>query len=549
MAEHINRIENNNKIMPHYLGIHIQNEIISLLGEKIKKTIINSLKSCKYYTIILDCTPDISHEEQITIVVRFVSLNEKTKLVDIREHFLGFCPVTDTTGKGLTAFIVNFLKNHDIEINDMRGQGYDNGANMKGKHNGLQKHILDLNPRAFFVPCAAHSLNLVVNDAAKSSFEISNFFSIVQEIYVFFSASTHRWQVLKNKHPSLTVKPLSETRWESRIDAIKVLRYNLEKIYDALYKLYIDSTRDNDTRNVANTLLMKISSYKFICSIVIWYSVLTKINVVSKMMQKKDVALPNIVNMLKDVDTHFKECRSENGFKMMLQEAKKIAEEIDCETTFPTITNVRPRKKKRMFDYESKDENVESPEKHFKVNFYFILLDITISKIQERFEQLNSHNDTFNFLNDINSFLKLEKDTKLKYCVDLQNKLSVSNVKSDINAIDLYEEIENLSVYVASDMNALDILQYLLSNDLINIFPNLSISLRILLTMPVTVATGERSFSKLKIIKNYLRSTMKQERLTNLSIISIEREISKNLDITDIVNEFSIKKSRKVQFN
>jgi len=96
-------------------------------------------------------------------------------------------------------------------------------------------------------------------------------------------------------------------------------------------------------------------------------------------------------------------------------------------------------------------------------------------------------------------------------------------------------------------MNALDILQYLLSNDLINIFPNLSISLRILLTMPVTVATGERSFSKLKVIKNYLRSTMKQERLTNLSIISIEREISKNLDITDIVNEFSIKKSRKVQ--
>jgi len=98
-------------------------------------------------------------------------------------------------------------------------------------------------------------------------------------------------------------------------------------------------------------------------------------------------------------------------------------------------------------------------------------------------------------------------------------------------------------------MNALDILQYLLSNDLINIFPNLSISLRILLTMPVTVATEKRSFSKLKIIKNYLRSTMKQERLTNLSIISIEREISKNLDITDIVNEFSIKKLRKVQFN
>jgi len=57
-----------------------------------------------------------------------------------------------------------------------------------------------------------------------------------------------------------------------------------------------------------------------------------------------------------------------------------------------------------------------------KVNFYFILLDITISKID------SNNSDTFNFLNDINSFLKLEKDTKLKYCIDLQNKLSVSNL-------------------------------------------------------------------------------------------------------------------------
>jgi hypothetical protein len=70
---------------------------------------------------------------------------------------------------------------------DMRGQGYDNGANMKGKHNGLQKRILNINSRAFFVPCAAHSLNLVVNDGAKSSLEITNFFAIIQEIYVFFS--------------------------------------------------------------------------------------------------------------------------------------------------------------------------------------------------------------------------------------------------------------------------------------------------------------------------------------------------------------------------
>lgn len=52
---------------------------------------------------------------------------------------------------------------------------------MRGKHIGLQKRILLANPRPFFVPCAAHSLNLAVNDAAEVSNETVNFLNIVQE--------------------------------------------------------------------------------------------------------------------------------------------------------------------------------------------------------------------------------------------------------------------------------------------------------------------------------------------------------------------------------
>ena len=57
-------------------------------------------------------------------------------------------------------------------------------------------------------------------------------------------------------------------------------------------------------------------------------------------------------------------------------------------------------------------------------------------------------------------------------------------------------------------LGALELLNALANSKLENIFPNISVSSRMSLTAPTTVALAERSFSKLKLIKNYLRSTM-----------------------------------------
>lgn len=99
----------------------------------------------------------------MTIIVRFVSF--ENEVVKIREIFLGFVDITDSTGRGLCSTIIDHLEKWNIPVEDMRGQGYDNGANMKGKNNGLQNLLLNKNPRAFFVPCAAHTLNLIINDS------------------------------------------------------------------------------------------------------------------------------------------------------------------------------------------------------------------------------------------------------------------------------------------------------------------------------------------------------------------------------------------------
>ena len=76
-------------------------------------------------------------------------------------------------------------------------------------------------------------------------------------------------------------------------------------------------------------------------------------------------------------------------------------------------------------------------------------------------------------------------------------------------------------------------------------FPNACIAFRILLTIPVTVTSAERSFSKLKLINSYLRSTMSQERLSELTILSIEKKMLTELECKNLINNFASQKTRK----
>ncbi|KAF0769725.1 Uncharacterized protein FWK35_00022169 [Aphis craccivora] len=405
-----------------------------------------------------------------------------TKKVDICEHFLGFIPVDITTGQEFTNAILTELKINEIPIQDMRGQGYDNGSNMKGRNSGVQKKILDINSRAFFVPCHAHTLNLVVNDTAKSSTGASKFFIQIQAIFVFLSGSTRRWAVLKKHITQLILKPLSETRWESRIDAIRPFRYQTE----------------------AESLAKNIKNFNFVCCV---------------------------------------------SFDTFLKDAETIALELDIEASFMQQTSIRPRKKKTVFfSYEQPDEPIINLKTKFKVELYFYILDVALNSLEERFDQLHNHCDNFKFLYDISSLKSITKDNIVKNCMDLQLLLSenenVSN--SDIDAIEMTDELVAISELLKPNSTPLEVLQFIVNNN--NFVPNVAVALRIILTMPVSVASGERSFSKLKIIKNYLRSSMNQERLSDLATISIEKEVIENLEFKNLLIDFAQEKARKINF-
>ena len=90
----------------------------------------------------------------------------------------------------------------------------------------------------------------------------------------------------------------------------------------------------------------------------------------------------------------------------------------------------------------------------------------------------------------------------------------------------------------------LELLNVISNMKLDSLIQNVYIVLRIFVTLSVTLASAERSFSKLKLIKNFLRNAMSQERLNDLAISSIENELARQVNFDELIDTFESRKAR-----
>lgn len=267
---------------------------------------------------------------------------------------------------------------------------------------------------------------------------------------------------------------------------------------------------------------------------ILWHFLLSRVNAVSQRLQKIDCGIADVID---DYHTLIKVVAdTRNEFEIYEKNALKISEIQDYKTTVS-----RPRKRKLHAD-ETRDGDVQlSDRDQFRVNTFNVILDnlgselrkrcTAYEKIQEKFSVIIEFGDL-----DNREIRKRSKRLREIYCSDLESSLEDELVHFHAHCTEKKMEKNSPS----------DLLELLHSNALYTEFPNVEIAYRIFITLAVTNCSAERSFSCLKRVKNYLRSTMGANRLNCLAILCIESDVVQRLDCEDLIDQFAIQKVRRV---
>ena len=405
----------------------------------------------------------------------------------------------------------------------MRGQGYDGAANMSGIHKGVQARVRQRFPFALYTHCKAHNLNLAIVHACKEPL-IRNMMDTIQTITFGFDYSAKRTlcfeenldadQQTKDAMERRTkLKTLCETRWFSRIYALSTFLKCFPVVIESLDEL----ADDGDSK--ARSYSCSIRQFDFIITLVTAEHVLSPLNPPSATLQAKSLDLIEAVNESKVIIDQLKAERGDDSvWDALFDKAEEIARDNNIDVSMPRVVAAQ-RQRHRV------NVPADNPRDYWKRAMYLPFHDHLIVELTDRL--ISNHHRFFAQYLIPKQLGQLTREMQANLYAAYGNDIPAAD-----NQV-FYREIQRWKIrweQVVDDEKPATLADTLVSIKEPRYYPNIYRCLDILIAMPVTSASAERSFSILRRVKTYLRSTMKTTHLSSLALLHAYRDFDINLD-------------------
>ncbi|KAL6655967.1 hypothetical protein ACP70R_006793 [Stipagrostis hirtigluma subsp. patula] len=539
-----------------YTSPQIQKEILDLMASNVQKAIRNEIGDAKF-CLIVDESRDESRKEQMALVVRFVDRDGF-----VRERFLDLIHVHDTYSATLKQELCSALSNHKLDVQSIRGQGYDGASNMRGEWNGLQAKFMEDCPYAYYVHCFAHQLQLTLVAASKEVTEVHNFFeNLALVVNTVVSSSKrnddlHANQVAEMEHlielddletgsganQVMTLQRPGDTRWSSHYNSV----CSLLKLYNPTYLVLKDiaTARGSGTspsaRAKAAGAVKLMMSFDFVFILHVMKELMGITDLLCKKLQLKS---QDIVNAMDDVATTKKLIQKlrDHGWSSLISDVTLFCKKQGI---------VVPDLNAFYADFiRSRADNETTVEHHYRYDIFTVAVDQQLHELNCRFsEQATELLMLCASLDPKNSFSSLNIDdvcllASKFYPADFSEQ-ERANLRLQLQhyelAVPTNPKFQNLS-------SVANLCRRLVETGKANEYSLIDRLIRLVLTLPVSTATSERAFSAMKLVKTRLRNKMGDGFLRDCLIIYIEKEIAIEFTTETLIDDFAELKNRKVR--
>jgi hypothetical protein len=473
-----------------------------------------------FISIVADGTTDMSGKEKFSVILRI--LNDK---LEPEELFLGFYEPPNTTAASLFACLNDVFVRYNISWEKIRGICFDGASNMSGRINGCRTLIQEKQPLALYVHCCNHSLDLALSEEARNIAIIGDTLLCIQEIANCINCSAKRLNifeqfVIDNNNDANRLLSICPHRWTVRCKGCKRFIENYETVYKTLEKIENDKETLGTVRAKLRGFMKQLGKFETIFGMKLCCVVFEPCEMLAKMLQKPDLSATDAIRGSTLLLDSLKTLRHNDKFYSLLEETKTMANSLNITIKPPT-----PLKNKKIpirFQH-SKNANTDnelSPYAKLRKT-YFETIDLLINQIERRFDQPGLKS----LSNLETSLINLSSDG-LSHA-DLDMDLLVAQIKILKSQRNTFSSVNEVKEYFLKEGGAV--------KELLSEIVRLT---EVILIVPLSNASAERSFSCLRRIKTYLRSTMRIDRLNHLSLLAVYREEAQHLILDEILKTF-----------